>query len=64
VQTPVILAPAPGPARQGNFKEISYLKVEAGEVFQCNFRIFLFIFELSPLLIKYTCFGAFLNDVL
>jgi hypothetical protein len=25
---------------KGNFKEISYLKVEAGEVFQCNFRIY------------------------
>jgi hypothetical protein len=56
VQTPVILAAAvktPAP-RQGNFKEISYLKVE---VFQCNFS------ELSPLLIKYTSFDACLNDV-
>ena len=56
MQTLVILAAAvktPAP-RQGNFKEISYLKVE---VFQCNFS------ELSPLLIKYTSFDACLNDV-
>jgi hypothetical protein len=57
VQTPVILVPAPAvktpaPARQGNFKEISYLKVEAGEsisvLFQNLFYSFLsFLLYLS-----------------
>jgi hypothetical protein len=52
VQTPVILYPAPGSGCQnsGSGKEISYLKVEAGEAFQCNFRIYFILFELSPLL--------------
>ena len=40
MQTPVILAPAvktPAPG-QGNFKEISYLKVEAGESISVQFQ--------------------------
>jgi hypothetical protein len=40
---------------QNSGKEISYLKVEAGESIS---EFILFLFELPALLIKYTCFGA------